>query len=710
MEKKYEVWIEIEANKAWITDAAKFEAVMKKCRALGMTGIILSVKDTTGFAIYPSAIAPHYAAYDKAFLPETDYVQQCFSIIKKLGMRCYAAFDAFAGGNKRTPHPLMPGIKNEGFACEVYGVDDAGDSVIKNSLDAADLHTVGSIDDFGEIFLNPADNAVQTYVLDLLREFVGTYHPDGIVLDRARYVGLSTDFSAESKKQWEQYSGVTGERWPQDIYQIVQTKGGYREEPGMYYGSFLTWRMQVIHDFVEKVSQLLRETGTEFCDYTGSWYPLYDQVGANWADSSYEGETFAWCEKGALKQTAYADLTDTLLSGCYYEEVTVQEAREKQKPADWYSVEGAADLARQVAGEKTTIVDSLFLDQYRAMPQKIPQAIALCKKKSAGCMLFDLSYLVGDDWWDYARSIEVTALQPSDEEEVAALCADLFSPEYFVTKQRLKENLWEDAEFDPSTSSSIRDVQNHTLLGFCGVKCSRNQTLYPDTAWISICGVAKPFQNFGYGTLLLQETLDKLRKKGVKTVFLGQDFSNFFSGIPAPDAKKMDFFAHLGFTLNGDEHYDLEGSVVDNKKIEQFDLTPWKEIGFTASYQGEREAFLSFLEREFPGRWVYEAQMALDEKKDPREIVLLWSPDHQEVLGFCMLTVEKNARGGLGPIGIAKKIRGNHVGDYMLRQSLVQLNRLGVVTVNIDWTILKEFYGQFDFSPARTYRAGWIQL
>ena len=110
-------------------------------------------------------------------------------------MKCYAAFDTFAAGNGKNPHPDMPGIKKDGFACEVYGLDADGKPVIRKQSAADHLHTVGSIDDFGEIFLNPGNEEVQAYVLALLKEFVDTYHPDGIVLDRVRYVGLSTDFS-----------------------------------------------------------------------------------------------------------------------------------------------------------------------------------------------------------------------------------------------------------------------------------------------------------------------------------------------------------------------------------------------------------------------------------------------------------------------------------------------------------------------------------
>lgn len=66
--------------------------------------------------------------------------------------------------------------------------------------------------------------------------------------------------------------------------------------------------MQIIHDFIVKVKQMLREyPDVEFCDYTGSWYPLYYQVGVNWADQTYAGNEFPWCDKAKLQQTAYAE-------------------------------------------------------------------------------------------------------------------------------------------------------------------------------------------------------------------------------------------------------------------------------------------------------------------------------------------------------------------------------------------------------------------
>ena len=331
-------------------------------------------------------------------------------------MKCYAAFDVFTGGNRKTCRKEMPGIKNEGFACEVYGVDENQDAVVKPSLEAGMLHTIGSIDDFGEIFLNPGNSKVRDYAKSLILEFVQKYHPNGIVLDRVRYVGLSTDFSELSRKQWEEFSGITDEKWPEDIYTIQKTQNGYRENPGKYFGSFITYRMQVIHDFIEDLGITLHKMfpEVELCDYVGSWYPLYDRVGANWASKEYQTHEFSLCNQEQLRKSAYAECVDTLLCGCYYEEITIREAQENCKPAYWYSVEGAAKLSAKVAGSKNKIVGALFLDQYRDTPEKISQAIEICMKNSAGCMLFDLSYLVDENWWKYTENVQVEPWKRSD--------------------------------------------------------------------------------------------------------------------------------------------------------------------------------------------------------------------------------------------------------------------------------------------------------
>lgn len=708
MDQVYEVWIEIQANKKLILNSEKFRETMEKCKKAGMTGIILSVKDTSGFVLYKSCLADHYSVFDREFDADTDYVAKCFGIIRDLGMKCYAAFDVFTEGNKNHRHPLMKGFK-EGWQCEVYGLDEGGNVVIQKSTGEKTLKTVGSIDDFGEIFVNPGNKEVCLYELQLLKEFIENYQPDGVVLDRVRYVGLSTDFSECSRLGWEAYADVTGENWPEDIYTIEQYEDGWREIPGKYFGSFFEYRASCVKSFIKSVRKMIDETcpETEFCNYTGSWYPLYYNVGANWASEHYQSTEYPWCDQKKIRATGYAELTDRILSGFYYSDIWMSEAKERKLPAYWYSVEGSYEIAAKAANYKEGLVGSLFIEQYKEQPERLQEAMSVCFAKTSGCMIFDLSYIIKYDWWDYMKRVSLKPLEVSDNKEVYELCKETFREEYHITEERILGSLFEDPDFSAEESQKIVEEENGRIIGFIGVKISHNEELYPATAWISIFAVVKEEQRKGYGTMLLNQVCQSLHAKGINKIYVGQDFDNFFSGIPDPDDRKEKFFQKNGFTLNVDRHFDLEADITENELIDRFDTNPFDKEFSVAAYKDDKKQLIGFLEREFPGRWVFEAKEAIAEGKNPESIVILWNKDKTEIVGYCMISVDEKGYGGLGPIGIAKKIRGKHVGDYILNQSLQQLRKIGAVRVNIDWTILKEFYGQFGFKAERLYLAAY---
>lgn len=307
-------------------------------------------------------------------------------------------------------------------------------------------------------------------------------------------------------------------------------------------------------------------------------------------------------------------------------------------------------------------------------------------------------------------------LTASDLDRIALICAEVIPPEFHVTRQKLLTNLFSDADFSEEASFAACDRNTEEMAGFVGVKISSNQDLYPDTAWISIMAVERSEQGRGTGTALLQETISVLKKMGIRKAFLGMDFNNFFSGIPAPDERKAAFFSKNGFSVSTGEHYDLEADIIHNAKLDAFNASAFAVDYPVHPFHGEKDAVLSFLRQEFPGRWEFEFNTAMQERKAPDEIVVLWNRDETEVVGYAMLHAERDSSGaktgygGLGPIGIAEKIRGHHVGDYILWAGLMQLRTIGVRTVNIDWTILKDFYGQFGFEPARIYRAGTLEL
>ncbi len=396
----YFVWVEITANTQTILHEDRFRAAMKKCAEVGIDSVILSIKDTSGFVLYNSSLAPHYSKYKECF-EEIDYLERCIHIVHECGMKLYASFDVFAEGNKKHRNPLMKGLTMEGWMCEVYGLDGNDQPVVQPIVSNHPIQTIGNIDDFGEVFVNPANEEVVEYELSLIKEVIDGYDIDGIVLDRVRYVGLSADFSALTLNKWKEAAGIAEEVAPSDIYSMEKADGEIKVTYGKYFGSYNTFRAQMVHDFICKVRHVVdnAERKVEFVDYTGSWYPEYYMVAANWASKEHIETSYPETDGAEYAKTGYIKQVDRMLSGFYYEDVTIAEAREHHQPADWYSVEGSADIAYEVTHRERPIVGSLYLFQYNPKPEDITRAVDMCFKTSDGCMLFDLCYLVNNDWW-----------------------------------------------------------------------------------------------------------------------------------------------------------------------------------------------------------------------------------------------------------------------------------------------------------------------
>ncbi|MCR5469234.1 MAG: GNAT family N-acetyltransferase [Lachnospiraceae bacterium] len=303
---------------------------------------------------------------------------------------------------------------------------------------------------------------------------------------------------------------------------------------------------------------------------------------------------------------------------------------------------------------------------------------------------------------------EIEKLRREDIDAITAISDECFKKNFHITKERIISNLFETNDYAPEASFVIKN--NGRVIGFIGTKISNCEAVYPDTAWISIFAVLNDEQNKGYGTQLMKKALEVLKGKGIKQVFIGMDFNNFFSGIPDPQEKKKEFFKELGFELGDHLHFDMEADVSVNAKMDTFDPTPFEGKYSVTPFVDEYQGLLDFLEAEFPGRWKYEAEVAYEEKKPKEDMLLLKEKATGKILGFCFLHGLGRIYGGLGPIGIAKETRGSHVGNFILWNGLMQLRKLGVHEVNIDWTTLEKFYGQFGFVPERYFLAALKKL
>ncbi|MFW5996084.1 MAG: alpha amylase family protein [Halanaerobiaceae bacterium] len=406
--ENYYMWIEIQANKELILDGDKFKRILARCKEFGFEGIILGVKDTSGFGIYKSDIVPHYSKLEKSFKRGEDYLDKYIRTARDLGLNIYAAIDVFAEGRNNKRHGLSPGFKNRGWQTSLYGLDNSGNPEIKPVSKSGGLRSVSAIDDFDDVFVNPVREDIRKYELDVIRELITGYDLDGFCLDRVRFIGLSADFSIYSREKFEEYLGNRVNSWPEEIYSLEMGSGDKNEELeinyGPLFGEWLTFRAKIIKSFITSVKKVVieNEKNIEFMDYTGSWYPVYYQVGANWASNTYLVGEYPWVDKSYAK-TGYAEDIDKLLSGFYYPEVTVKEAEENGRPAYWYSVEGAGKLVSKVTADAVPVIGSLYARQYKEKPEKLEKAIKMCFKISDGCMVFDLSYVVDNNWWEYCK-------------------------------------------------------------------------------------------------------------------------------------------------------------------------------------------------------------------------------------------------------------------------------------------------------------------
>jgi predicted N-acetyltransferase YhbS len=166
--------------------------------------------------------------------------------------------------------------------------------------------------------------------------------------------------------------------------------------------------------------------------------------------------------------------------------------------------------------------------------------------------------------------------------------------------------------------------------------------------------------------------------------------------------------------------YDLAGDVrtlaVDDRARAALAAAAIQVDHATAS---DRSGLLAYLGHEFGAGWWHDVRWALDEGLDPARIVLLRSSDSGEIVGHARVHLPADRPvgpplfwsgrlggriGGLGPIGIAARLRGRGLGRALLISALDELRGAGMDQVVIDETTLDGFYGPLGFRPWMTFR------
>ncbi|WP_286171676.1 GNAT family N-acetyltransferase [Gracilibacillus phocaeensis] len=235
-----------------------------------------------------------------------------------------------------------------------------------------------------------------------------------------------------------------------------------------------------------------------------------------------------------------------------------------------------------------------------------------------------------------------------------------------------------------------------------------------DTGWIQVLLVDQEYRQQGIGGKLLAHAEERLQATGIQQILLGRDPYHYFPGIPAEDQQTIKWFEKAGYIGQGEE-YDLLQSYSDDWKVQAFDKSR-EEMSFQLLERSDKQAFLDFLHRCFPGRWEYEAMHYFEKGGTGREFVILKKAN--QIIGFCRVNdaqspyIAQNVYwdplfdqelGGVGPLGVDAKERGQGFGLAIVEAGIQALRNRGIDHIVIDWTGLVSFYQKLGYQPWKKY-------
>ena len=395
------VWIDAAANfNDYANNQAKIASDMQRLKETGFTGVIVDVRPTNTGVLFESTVESPLTRVD-AWLTggyqwvnrteDFDYLQAFVDAGREYGLEVYASINTMVGGCN-----LPYGLGKVGM---LY--DDSSKKSWANVINTADgLVNTLDMSGTGTKFLNPANDEVVEYLLDLLEELAG-YEITGIILDRCRYDDneLLSDFSDISRQKFEQFYGQTVQNWPGDIFAPGVNKltgNGTNIQK-----KWLEFRAKNIHDFIEKASARVHSVHSDirFGAYVGAWYSSYYPSGVNWASPKYETSSYYSWASADYNEYGYADHCDIMIIGAYASTGSVYGSNE-------WTMQGFCTRAQTLFAGDVPFVGGPDIGnstgftnggQGALMPSIVDACINACTE---GMFFFDLCHIKMYDYWD----------------------------------------------------------------------------------------------------------------------------------------------------------------------------------------------------------------------------------------------------------------------------------------------------------------------
>lgn len=394
------VWIDAAANfKDYANDKAKIAEDMARIKETGFTAVVVDVRPTNSGVLFnssteaPLTMVDAWVGSSYKWLYRTadfDYLQAFIDAGKDVGLDVYASINTMVGGCE-CPY----GLGTAGFLYDDPSKQSWA-SVVNTADGLVSTMDMGS----GTKFLNPANDEVVAYLLDLLAD-LASYDLDGIILDRCRYDDneLQSDFSDVSREKFEAYIGEQLENWPGDIFAPgadALTGNGTQMQK-----KWMEFRAKVIHDFVEKASERVHSVNPDirFGAYVGGWYSSYYYSGVNWASPKYETSTYYKWASADYNEYGYADHCDIMIIGAYASTKSIYGSSE-------WTMQGFCKRAATLFADDVPFVGGPDIGNSSGFEKGgqghlMPSIVDACINASTeGMFFFDLCHVKMYDYWD----------------------------------------------------------------------------------------------------------------------------------------------------------------------------------------------------------------------------------------------------------------------------------------------------------------------
>ena len=300
-------------------------------------------------------------------------------------------------------------------------------------------------------------------------------------------------------------------------------------------------------------------------------------------------------------------------------------------------------------------------------------------------------------------------LQQKYNEQIIALWQTCL-PQFQLTERLLQQNVW-NSPYVLQEGSALK-VIDEQVVGIVIAKAwhdTHGIKLNAEHGWIQMLLVHPDYRRQGIGDELYSFAEKALLIKGVKKIQIGGDVGHVLCGVPLTQEAGVTFVEKHGYKR-------LVESVDFVRELTKPLVMPEHDgAEFVLLKPEEKDVFLQFMARAFPGRWTFEAYDYFAYGGTGRDYVVVKKDGH--IVGFCRMNDEQSAwqgpnynwaeqfesLGGIGPLGVEAAYRKFGYGRAVVEAAEVYLQQRGKKTLFIDWTDLIAFYEKLGYTIWQNY-------